>query len=69
MCIRDRRSNGLQNLSKLVILDLLGKVVRTIDLRSFNQQQTFDISNLNTGVYFFQITSESSSESFRVIKY
>ena len=63
------RSNGLQNLSKLVILDLLGKVVRTIDLRSFNQQQTFDISNLNTGVYFFQITSESSSESFRVIKY
>ncbi len=63
------QSNNAQGLTQLAIRDILGKVIRTIDLRLFNQQQTIDVSNLSSGVYFFQVISESSSESIRVIKY
>lgn len=63
------QTNGTSNFQKLIIRDILGKIVRTVDLSSFSEQQTFDMSKLGTGVYFFQITTHSSSESIRVIKY
>ena len=63
------RSSTTQNLSELVIRDILGKVVKIVDLSSFNREQTFSVSELNSGIYFFQITSDTSSETLRVIKY
>lgn len=63
------QSNGTSNLEQLIIRDMLGKLIRNIDLSVVGEQQTFDISQLETGVYFFQITTNSSSQSIRVIKY
>lgn len=60
---------GVQNLKTLIITDMLGKIVRTHDITSFNEQQTFDISALNNGIYFFQIMGDASSQTVRVIKY
>ena len=60
---------GDQNLKMLIIRDMLGKIIRTQDITSFNEEQIFDISALNNGIYFFQIISDTSSESIRVIKH
>lgn len=63
------RSNTSQSIHQVVIRDLLGKKVKTLNTKPFDKLQTFNIGDLNTGVYFFQVMTESSSKSIRVIKY
>ena len=50
---------------KIVVYDVLGKEVATIvnsEQTAGNYQVTFDASKLNSGVYFYKITSGDFSD-------
>ncbi|WP_299678057.1 leucine-rich repeat domain-containing protein [uncultured Dokdonia sp.] len=58
---------GSSILENAVITDVNGKIVRTIDLSSFNQSQTMDLSALARGMYFIQITSQENTVTKKLI--
>ena len=53
--------SGLTNTSKIEVVDLLGKSVYTQTMR--NAVHTLDISHLNKGVYFYQVTDLQNNET------
>ena len=58
---------GSQALNSLVITDVLGKRVQEMSLNDFSGTQTIDVSRLQTGLYFFSVTSEQNTTTMRVI--
>jgi len=52
---------GAEQLNAGIITDINGKVIKTLDLSSFNNTQLIDISTFSTGIYFVQIQSKNSS--------
>ena len=58
---------GSQALNSLVITDVLGKRVQEMSLKDFNGTQTIDVSRLQSGLYFFSVTSEQNTSTMRVI--
>ena len=58
---------GSQALNSLVITDVLGKRVQEMSLNDFNGTQTIDVSKLQSGLYFFSVTSEQNTSTMRVI--
>ena len=59
--------SGAQALNNLVITDVLGKRVQEMSLNDFNGTQTIDVSKLQSGLYFFSVTSEQNTSTMRVI--
>ncbi len=55
-------------LTQLVIYDVSGKLINTIDLRGMQQERTIDVSNLSSGVYMIQIKGDGASTIKRWIK-
>jgi len=55
-------------LQKLDIFDVLGQLVKTVDLRNTSTHTTIDISNLKTAAYFVKITSNQGSYVKKLIK-
>ncbi len=55
-------------LDNLVIFDVNGKLVNTIDLRNMGSEMMIDVSQLASGVYMVQITGEQSTTVKRLIK-
>ena len=60
--------SGSRNLQELVITDIQGKVIRTMDLGNFEQQRSFNVSDLNAGIYFFRISGAETVQNFKIIK-
>ncbi len=52
---------GTSTLEKALITDINGKIIKRIDLSSFNQTQTMDLGHLAKGMYFMQITSQNNT--------
>jgi subtilisin-like proprotein convertase family protein len=55
-------------LEKAVIFDLNGKMLNQIDLSTMQGEQVINISDLASGVYVVQLTSDTSSAIKRLIK-
>ena len=56
-------------LKEAKIIDLNGRVLRSIDISDFQSEKTFDISNLSAGMYFVSISTSSGEEGvIRIIK-
>jgi hypothetical protein len=60
-------SSNIQ-LEKAVIYDMNGKMLNQIDLSTMQGEQVINISDLATGVYVVQLTSDTSSATKRLIK-
>ncbi len=56
------------SLEKMIILDINGKRVNQIDLRSMQSEKAVDVSSLASGVYVIQIIGDKSSTVKRLIK-
>lgn len=52
--------------AKLAVTDLSGKVVMTKSLSGI--ENTVDISNLSTGAYFFEVSSNNNKEVIKILK-
>ncbi|MCB0476929.1 MAG: T9SS type A sorting domain-containing protein [Crocinitomicaceae bacterium] len=48
------------NITSLVIVDMLGKTVKTIDATNVNGVKSVDVSNLNKGFYFVKVMNGSN---------
>ena len=59
---------GSRKLQEMVITDIQGKVIRSIDLSTFEQQRVFDVSDLKTGIYLFRIQRAQTVQNFKVVK-
>ena len=51
---------GDQTLVSATILDVNGKIIRSMDLSSFENSQNFDLSAMATGMYFMQIEMQNT---------
>ena len=60
-------SSNIQ-LETAVIYDLTGKMINQIDLSTMQGEQMIDISDLASGVYVVQLTSDTSSAIKRLVK-
>lgn len=58
---------GGQPLTNAVILDVNGKMVMNIDLRTFSQTMTISLDALSSGVYFVQINAETETTVKKLI--
>jgi hypothetical protein len=52
---------GQTQLQQLTIVDIQGKLIKTITLQDFNNSKTIDTSALAKGMYFIQIKSDSTT--------
>ncbi len=52
---------GQKQLRGAMIIDVNGKLIQEIDLKSFNQTQQIDVSLLAKGMYFVQVISDDST--------
>jgi hypothetical protein len=59
-------SSSLVDSFSLKIVDLSGKVILEKEINGI--ENTLDISALNSGLYFFNFTSDSKSETVKIIK-
>jgi hypothetical protein len=53
------------NLQQAVVMDMNGKSIQTVSL---NTDATINVQSLAAGVYFVQVTSNTATEVFRVVK-
>ncbi len=53
---------------KVSIIDLNGRILKIHERSVINQTESFDVSNLESGIYFIKIDSKSYSETQRFIK-
>lgn len=60
--------NGQEQLRNARIIDANGKLVKEVDLSDFNIQQSLNISDLATGIYFVEISGSSSTTVKKLIK-
>ena len=53
----------------VILMDLSGRIIKESSyLISEDQTQQIDISNLHSGIYLLQITSEKESQQYRLVK-
>jgi len=55
-------------LERVMMFDVVGKLVSNIDMRGTQGEKVIDISNLQSGVYMVQIQGENASVTKRLIK-
>lgn len=55
------------NLQRMVIYNSLGQELRTIDLDKSAASKTINLSNLNSGIYFIQISSQDGKSTIKKI--
>lgn len=55
-------------LNKVVIYELTGRLIKTIDFRKMGQEQNIDISFFAAGIYLIEIQGENSSVIKQLIK-
>jgi len=55
-------------LERVMMFDVVGKLVSNIDMRGTQGENVIDISNLQSGVYMVQIQGENASVTKRLIK-
>lgn len=57
------------NFKELIIFNLLGEIISTVELSTNGDQLKVNLSNLHSGIYFFSLTFESGkTEVIKVIK-
>ena len=56
--------NSTETMSKVVIYDIIGKAIKTISVNN-SQQTTINVSNLASGVYMIEITTDSNLKQIR----
>ncbi len=56
--------NSAERINKIVLLDMLGKLVNTIPVQS-NDHITLDVSNLAKGVYLVEINTENNLKTIK----
>jgi predicted extracellular nuclease len=56
------------SLTEVVIYDVTGRMINTIDLSKMGQEETIDVSSLEAGIYLFQIKGENTSMVKQLIK-
>ncbi len=62
-----KNSNNIK-LNVLIIYDVYGRLINTIELRDMQQEKTIDVSNLPSGIYMLQIQGEGARTTKRWIK-
>jgi len=69
-CIELKFDDNFHKISKVKILDVTGKFICDIDIRSYNQEYAIkqDIKQLREGIYYISIESETKTELYRFIK-
>jgi hypothetical protein len=55
-------------LEQLVIYDVSGRLINTVDLRDIQLKKTIDVSKLASGVYLLQIQGDGARTTKRIIK-
>ncbi|MFT6416808.1 MAG: hypothetical protein ACJARZ_002159, partial [Dokdonia sp.] len=58
---------GNQTLRSAYIIDVNGKVIRALDLSTFNQSQTINLGDIASGMYFIQVQCDSQSTVKKLI--
>ncbi len=63
-------NDNFNEISNVKILDVTGKFICDIDIRSYNQEYTIkqDIKQLIEGVYYISVQTDSKTELYRFIK-
>lgn len=61
-------STGENDFEKLVITDILGKVIRTIEYPEGKRKVEIDISMLTSGVYHMRTDGETTSNTIKFVK-
>ncbi|MBK5214767.1 MAG: T9SS type A sorting domain-containing protein, partial [Flavobacteriaceae bacterium] len=56
------------SLEKMMIYNIIGKLVNQVDLRTMQGEKAIDVSYLTSGVYVVQIIGENASIVKRLIK-
>lgn len=51
---------GKEKLTEAKVLNLTGKIIKVIDLKSFNKQLTVNLQNVSSGIYFMHLRSNNS---------
>lgn len=59
--------SGSEQLKELQVKDILGKIIQTVSLEGFDNNQPINLSNLSKGMYFMTIESESTKATKRMI--
>jgi len=61
-------NNSNEQLKKIVISDVNGRIINTINLQGMNDTISFSLESYATGLYFISIEGETSSVVKRIIK-
>ena len=61
-------NNSNEQLKKVVISDVNGRIINTINLQGMNDTISFSLESYATGLYFISIEGETSSVVKRIIK-
>ncbi|VAV85850.1 hypothetical protein MNBD_BACTEROID02-1395 [hydrothermal vent metagenome] len=59
--------NGNSKLNQAILIDVTGKKIQSIDLKQFNNQQKFEISNIVSGIYFLNIITPKAVVTKKII--
>jgi hypothetical protein len=62
------RNAGVAPLTTVVISDINGRIVSTIDVSEMNGERQISLDNLAAGVYFARISTDNASTVKRIIK-
>lgn len=60
-------SSGIQ-MNALLVYDMSGRLIKTIDLRDMEQERTIDLSNLSSGIYMLHVQSDDALATKRWVK-
>lgn len=59
--------SGMNNIQSVLVADIHGKTVFSITDFSNNMSNTIDLSNLNMGIYFINITQEGKVFNYKIV--
>lgn len=62
------RNGGVAQLTTVVISDINGRIISTIDLSDMNGERQISLDNLAAGVYFAKISTDNASTVKRIVR-
>jgi len=58
---------GTEALTKLTVIDIIGKTIQTLSFDSYNANHSIDLTHLTKGVYFVKIQTNNAVATKRVV--
>ncbi len=59
--------SGVDDLEKILIVDVTGKVIQQIKLKNFNKKEELNLGNLNSGIYLVKIISDKATVTKKIL--